>query len=260
MKKIIPLLFFLGTIICSCHRENFEEKIHPRPRWIFIGYAIPWDWDKVDPVELATALHRNGLNITLIEIDLRKDPQSVSDWIKPFRRFGIVVEIVLVNGNATDSIQQPSEWFENYVQELKRKVGAEGILFQPVTEPGARGGDQDKIQHWIDYGLKEWPGPTVINIGFEWSAPFVSRAGYLEKHHCKNPDETTMLSGIKYINTTDCTATLGMDPKRAALAVRTAIQKNTNFILYDGRLSHTFDINEALLKAMGDEINSLWWS
>lgn len=254
MKKLCFSLTLLSLLISGCHQGNLEKRIHPKPKGIFIGYAIPWDWDKVDPVELATALDQNGLNITLIEIDERKNSQFICDWIKPFRQRGIIVEIVLVNGNALGSISQPSEWFENYVQDLKKKVGSEGIIFQPVTEPGTRGGDREKIQHWIEYGLKEWPGPTVVNIGFEWSAPFVSQANYLEKHYCKDPNESTILSGSKYINTTDCMTTLAMDPKRARIATQAAIKRNTNFILYDGRPLHSFDINYAAIKAMGDEI------
>ncbi|MBI1870178.1 MAG: hypothetical protein HYS07_03190 [Chlamydiae bacterium] len=255
MQKIILFFFFfLSFTLRRAGQDKIEKAAHPRPHDLLIGYALPWDWDQVDPTELANALNENGLNFTLIEVNGKKDAQFVADWIKPFRERHILVEIIAVNANSLDIIARPTSWFENDVQELIKVVGPQGVLFEPVSEPGNKGGDQKKIQRWMEYGITQWPGPTVVNIGFEWSEPFIPCANYLEKHHCKDPDSSTLEGGLRYIHTTDCRPTLGMDPQRAAIATKAAITLNTHFLLYDGRFSHTHDINYSVLKAMGDEI------
>ncbi|MBI1883529.1 MAG: hypothetical protein HYS08_04925 [Chlamydiae bacterium] len=251
LLQTIFLCVFIASQICQA-----QEKVQPPSKRAssLMGYALPWDWDRVDSQHFADVLYSAGCTATLIEIDNKRDPSFVASWVKPFRGRGITVEVVVMNSNTLSLHQLPVSWFENYLIELEKVLNPKGVILQPVSEPGNRGGDREKIEHWIEFGLIHWPGPTALSIGWPWGDRYKNKATYWEEHWCRDFSEKTIRSDSKYINTTDCSTMIDISADRVYQLAKIAVKKKANFIYYHGNPKGPLQMDKEKIKALARAI------
>lgn len=263
--SVLVLLILIGLAVYFLVLRKPKSKIPKPPKKranILIGYAQPWEchWRKLlssgQHIVLANNLLSTGCTMTLMELDLSSIEDAVN-YASVFLDRDIKVEIIMVNGNSQNVISQSDNWFIDRVEQIKKRLGTRNILFMPVCEPGNRGGDKAKVQRWMDYGYNHWDGETVVNIGFDWSTPFLSKAHYHEKHHCKMFDDNSALRGQRYISTTDCGPMINLDSQKTYQLAKACIKKNSHFISYHasmnfGSLAIDWGKIEGLKKAIAE--------
>ena len=220
---------------CSALKSDKKDKpsVPSAPRWTasFVGYACSWDWHTIKPKQLADVLDYVGANITLIEIDFKKPPQFVADWVKPFRDKKITVEIILVNANTKSARDRSTAEFKKYFNDLKIALKTtDYILMQAVTEPGNRGGDKNKLREWIKYANDNWPGKKVQSVRDGWWGNDF-KVDYAEHHWCKDYPENVIKTG-NHITTTDCTPLINLPPERVYSMTKKFLKKKAHFIYY----------------------------
>ncbi len=245
----------------SCHAEKRSSHISTvtilpkKPIGHFIGYATPWDWASQDPNAFANALANHGLNYTIIEIDFKKDTDFIANWVKPFRDKGITVEIIVVNWNTKKVRARSTSDFKKLVDELKDKVGTQLIIFQPVTEPGSRGGDRRKCEEWMKYGYEIWPGAKVICIGDSWwGQNLKSKAQYQEKHLCEEANDKNVWKDSNKISTNDCSPLIEASPETLHKQAKLYLKYRANWSAYHASWNGPVNFDEARIKAIGQAI------
>ncbi len=254
-STITLIVFTVICMISGCSNPKPKPEPPLKKARSLISYATPWDWASQDSKQFARELYKNGLTMTIIEIDFKRDADFVAKWIKPFRDLGITTEIILVNWNTKSVISRPTSDFKKLVDELKVKVGSYLVIWQPVTEPGNRGGDRKKCEEWMKYGYDNLPGLKSICIKDSWwGQQYKNKANYYEKHLCKEADDKTIYKGSNKISTNDCTPLIGASPNTLYKQAKLYIKYNQNWSAYHSDWNGPVKFDVERIKAIGRAI------
>lgn len=225
---------------------------HPRATSL-IGYGLSDGWKDVNFTAFGSALSANGLTLTGIEhvagafqpVTVASSERTTS-FVGAMRRFGVTTLVNIVNANNHFEIEQPDSWFLDQMAQLQAKMGPEKVILQGVSEPGNRGGDEDKLRRWQRYALERWPGPTATNPGFPYS---VNGGTYQDVHLHSEPSS---LYGGNTINNSDGPWDPENDAASLARVTKLASRSRTNFLVYDVQEPGVIKLD--VLETMGTQI------
>ena len=257
MRKIcaftISLLLLMGCK--DIDRPGAPEK---RAR-TFIGYSLPWTWHDANWEHLGSALYRNGLTFTLVELGggtkeyFEVSLQKLPGFLSVMKEYGIYTEVVIVNSN-TCGIEWEDSWYFNYVDRVREITKDQNVLINPITEPGnfkTCKASKKKTQRWIAYAYSKFPKDILVSeLDRSWAKPFHHLALFREKHWCADFTVRNIVKGA--INSTDCGPLLDPGPARAAQMTRASIDTQSHFIMYRGKGDSVVEDN--YINAMGDEV------
>ena len=264
LKFILMFVFLsvMAVISIGCRADKRptpqNNTSHKKPAGHFIGYSTPWDWARQNPTSFANALANNGLNYTIIEVDFKRDAAFIANWVRPFRDRGITVEIILVNWNTRNATLHSDSDFYKLVDELKAKVGSNGVIYMPITEPGNRNNssrERAKAGAWMRYGYNNLPGAKTICIKESWwGQGFRNQAQYEEYHLCSESNDRTIKKGSNKISTNDCTPLIGASPATLYKQAKLYLKHKSSWSAYHANWAGPVQFDMERISAIGQAI------
>lgn len=225
----------------------------------FIGYSLAWTWHDASWDHLGSALYRNGLTFTLVELGgetkeyFEESLQKLPEFLSTMKKYSVYTEVVIVNSN-TCAIEWEDAWFFDYVDRVKEIVKDQRVLLNPVTEPGSFKtckASKEKTQRWLTYAYSKFPKDILVaEVDRPWVKPFHHLALFREKHWCTDFTVRNIVKGA--INSTDCGPLLDPGPARAAQMARSAMDTQSHFIMYRGKGDSI--VEDDYIDAIGREV------
>jgi|ETNvirnome_2_300_1030623.scaffolds.fasta_scaffold00786_5 hypothetical protein len=262
MNKLLIAVIALSLTSCSLFKDEVKKPQGKTAysHGLFIGWGRVWTWHFLDPEALASALQRNKLNLTIVELGGDFDDvyfntslEKLPAFLAAMKKHNIWTEVVISNSNAP-GITKSEAWYRGYIDKVHAITEASGahVLINPITEPGNfKDGNRAsirKMENIIEYAYSKWPSNIMIaEQRREPYRKFLSRAAIQEYHHCRYPDSRTMQTGV--MNSFDCSPLLNPAPETLYEQTKLAIKKKAHLIIYRGHKTDA-SIEEARMAYM----------
>jgi hypothetical protein len=208
-----------------------------------IGYGLANTWHKVDALDLAKRLRKNGLNSTTIELlgyaedNYYNNPSQLygkfDDLMDAMRCKKVLVKVNILNNNMCPA-QYNSAWFQGILDHLN-KVGTEGIMLQSVAEWDMGTACYSKLKGFEAQMAASWSGQKSWNSP---SRPTSAPAGYTIEYHSLSTNDP---GPVKCVVNTDTTSILNefggvkskvTNPSRLTSYVKSVRNKGNGFVFY----------------------------